>query len=68
MDEPKIIEPEIWVLDPEPNITIREMAEILRGLRIMAKGEGTLKRFHKSVHRHFKIMKETKDDPTPSTQ
>lgn len=62
MDEPKIIEPEIWVLDPETNITVREMAEILRGLRILAKGEATLGRFHKSVHRHFKLMKETKDE------
>jgi hypothetical protein len=46
----------IWVLDPEANITVREMAEILRGLRIMAKGEKTLERFHRSTHRHFKRM------------
>lgn len=44
----------MWILDPQPNVTVREMAEILRGLRVMAKGEKTLERFHRSVHRHFK--------------
>jgi hypothetical protein len=54
-----------WVIDPQPNITIKEMAEIIRGARIYLHGEETVKRFHKSVHRHFKRLggeEETKNE------
>ena len=43
-----------WVIDPEPNITVKEMAELIRGAKIYLHGEETVRRFHKSVHKHFK--------------
>lgn len=51
-----------WVLDPEPNITVKEMAELMRGAKIFINGEETMRRFHKSVHRHFKKVEETKNE------
>lgn len=54
-----------WVIDPDPNITVKEMAELIRGARIYLHGEETVKRFHKSVHRHFKRVggaEETKNE------
>ena len=50
-----------WVIDPEPNITVKEMAELIRGARVYLHGEGTVKRFHKSVHRHFKRVDEEEE-------